>query len=104
MGWLSDRGSGFVEDRSCCSCKYDHNPVGNHIFGYAIIDSNPDCVGKHWKEFQCHTHAGAIRQMQTYLYHFQYKYDKKFFFFKKKILKKLWCISFIHLHTLDARK
>lgn len=82
MGWLSDRGSGFVgKDRLYCSYKYDntvyHNPVGNHIFEYAIIYSNLDCVGKHLKEFQCHTQAGTIRQKQSYLYHLKYKYDEK---------------------------
>lgn len=91
MGWFSDKVSGFVgKEKLHCSCKYDnieyHNPVGNHILEYAIIYSNLDCVGKHLKGFKCHTQAGTIRQMQSYLYHFKYKYDKKInFLFLRKI-------------------
>lgn len=82
MGWLSDKGSGFVgKEKLHCSCKYDNteyqNPVGNHILEYTIIYSNLDCVRKHLKGFQCHSQAGTIRQMQSYLYHFQCKCDKK---------------------------
>lgn len=67
--------SGFVgKDRLYCSCKYDnilyHNPVGNHMFGFAVIFSNLERVGKHLKELQGHTQADTIRQIQSYLYRF----------------------------------
>lgn len=60
------------------------------IFGSVLIFSNPEQVGRHLKEFQCHTQA------ETILYLFQSKYDKKYIFlFKKKnSLKNSWYILY----------
>lgn len=65
-----------------------HHPLGNYIFGYAIIFSNPDWVGKHLKEFQCQTTSMM----------------KKIKFLRKKSLSLGSILCYRTLHVLDASK